>query len=235
MNNTIHKAVEAYGGKSLWQSASKIRAVVSASGWAFTIKRRPPIKHAQFLCHVHEPIAQLSSVGSTSNGDVWLLEGEDVSRVSQGGESVDARKQARSYFPFGRRLLRWDDLDMAYFANYAFWNYLTLPALLMNSTITWSEVKPGVLSACFPTLLPTHSSKQQFTFSSETGLLDRYDYTAEVMAPFANAVNVVKEHSVMGGVYVASKRAVTPRGPFGSVLRAPLLVDINVHEFTLEK
>ena len=79
-----------------------------------------------------------------------VLDGPDVHLENSRGEVIRERKKARRYFPGGRRLFYWDDLDMAYFANYAMWNYLTLPALLMRKDIVWKEIEAGLLEAIFP-------------------------------------------------------------------------------------
>jgi hypothetical protein len=47
MNKTSEKAIEAYGGKVLWEKARHIHAEVSAHGLAFTLKRRTFFKHAK--------------------------------------------------------------------------------------------------------------------------------------------------------------------------------------------
>jgi hypothetical protein len=58
---------------------------------------------------------------------------------------------------------------MAYFANYAFWNYFRLPNLLLENRIEWNEKVNGVLSALFPDSIPTHSTVQEFHFDTNNG------------------------------------------------------------------
>lgn len=120
---------------------------------------------------------------------------------------------------------------MAFFANYAFWNYFTLPVLLMREDIDWKEIEPGCLDATFPESIPTHSKVQRFRFDLETGLLIQHDYTAEVISTFATAANVVLEHKQGDGFVYTSRRLVTPRSPSGKALPGPALIDITVHSF----
>lgn len=89
---------------------------------------------------------------------------------------------------------------MAYFANYAFWNYLTLPALLMNPEIYWTERAPGILDVDFPRHIPTHSPRQTFFFAAETGLLKQHNYTAEVIGKWATAAHVIHGHTTQNGL-----------------------------------
>jgi hypothetical protein len=163
------------------------------------------------------------------------LDGHNTRLEDSKGKVVAERKNARSVFPGGLgRLFHWDDLDMSYFACYAFWNYFTLPALLMREEITWKQVSPDSLEATFPSTLPTHSPLQRFRFDPATGRLIQHDYTAEVLSKFATAANVVLEHKQGAEVLYTSRRLVTPRSPSGKALPGPTLIAITVHEFRIQ-
>ena len=127
----------------------------------------------------------------------------------------------------------WDDLDMAYFANYAMWNYLALPALLMRHDIKWKEVAAGQLKASFPEYIPTHNQTQRFRFDRLTGLLIQHDYTAEVIGRFAKAAHVVLDHSKIKGFSFTSHHRVTPRSADGRPLSGPTLIEIKIHDYHL--
>jgi hypothetical protein len=226
MNQTIGKAIAAYGGRERWENAQKIEAEVSVQGWAFTLKGRPFFEHAQISMKVARPYSRLTPIGKERN-ITGVLDGHDVRLEDQNGNILAERKNARSYFPGGRRLFWWDDLDMSYFANYAFWNYFTLPALLMRNDIQWTELEPGWLEAKFPPQIPTHNPVQRFRFNSESGHLIQHDYTAEVISKLATAAHVIREHR--DGY--PSDRLVTPRSPKGKALPGPKLIAIQVHDF----
>jgi hypothetical protein len=83
--------------------------------------------------------------------------------------------------PYGRRCFAWDELDLAHFLGYAFWNCFALPALLLRDDVAWMEASEGVLVPRFPAHLPTHGRDQRLLFDRETGLLRRYDYRPEVV------------------------------------------------------
>jgi hypothetical protein len=123
---------------------------------------------------------------------------------------------------------------MSYFANYAFWNYFTLPALLMREEINWTEIEPGWLEATFPDAIPTHNTVQRFRFDLETGLLIQHDYTADIISKLATAANVVLEHKQGSGFIYPSRRLVTPRSPSGKPLPGPTLIAITVHDFHIK-
>jgi len=233
MNQIAQKAIEAYGGHDRWEKAKFLEAEFSVDGLAFTLKRRPPFKRARITMEMARPFSRITPIGK--NPDITgILDGPDVRLENSSGEVIQTRKNARQYFPGGRRLLFWDDLDMAYFANYAMWNYLTLPFLLARKDIEWQETETGLLEAIFPQEIPTHNRVQRFRFDEETGRLIQHDYTAEIISRFAKAAHVVLEHSENEDICFASARRVTPRSAKGKPRRGPTLIAINVHKFHLK-
>jgi hypothetical protein len=235
MNLLAKKALDTYGGKELWTESKRIEAEVSVHGLAFTLKRRPFFKYAKIAMDIARPYSRLTPIGKEA-GITGVLDGQDVRLEDQHGKVIRERKDARAYFPAGRRLLYWDDLDMAYFANYAFWNYFTLPALLLREEILWKENTPGCFEANFPNEIPTHNLIQRFCFDEKTGQLIQHDYTAEIISNLAKAANVVLEHARNDeGILYTSKRLVTPRSPKGKALPAPTLIAITVHDFCFIK
>ena len=146
---TAEKAIAAYGGRALWQNAKTLEVEISASGLAFTLKRRPFFRHARMVMDVHRPFSSLTPIG-LDPVITGVLDGHDVRLENKQGQLITERRNARDYFTIDRRLFYWDDLDMSYFANYASWNYFTLPALLMREDIDWRELEPGLLEARFP-------------------------------------------------------------------------------------
>ena len=233
LTETAEKAIAAYGGRVLWQNAKTLETGISASGLAFTLKRRPFFRHAKMVLAIHRPFSTLTPIGlnPTITG---ILDGLDVRLENEKGQIISERRNARDYFKIGRRLFYWDDLDMSYFANYASWNYFTLPALLMREDIVWTELEPGWLEARFPDEIPTHSKVQRFRFDRETGLLIQHDYTADIISPLAAASNVVLRHAQnSSGLVYPSIRRVTPKGPKGKPLGGPVLIHLDIHDFRL--
>lgn len=230
LSPTAQRALDFYGGAACWNDATAVEAEVSVTGLAFTLKRRPFFDHARLRMEVARPVSQLTPIGKDpgltgclNGADVWLAD-------AQGNKTVE-RRNARSFFPYGRRLLYWDDLDMVYFANYAFWNYFTFPKLLLNETIRWTEKQPGMLEATFPDTLPTHSRIQEFHFDTVTGQLLQHNYTADVISGLARAAHVIHAHKVINGLNIPVSRVVTPQTGSGRALKRPVLIAITVHDF----
>ncbi|NTU97849.1 MAG: hypothetical protein HGA62_08575 [Chlorobiaceae bacterium] len=233
LSETAEKAIAAYGGRELWQQAETLEVEVSAKGLAFVLKRRPFFNRVNMVERVHRPFSRLTPIGNDP-AITGVLDGLDVRLEDSRGTVVAERKNAREYFRIGRRLFWWDDLDMSYFANYASWNYFTLPALLMRSDIEWKELEPGLLDARFPDTIPTHSRIQRFRFDRDSGLLIQHDYTADIISPLARASNVVLRHSRnSSGLLYPSERRVTPKGPRGNPLPGPVLIHLDIRDFRL--
>ena len=233
MNTTLERALEAYGGEALWRNAKSISAEFSAKGLAFALKRRPHFSHAMCEIKTDHPSCRTTPVGKDSNLS-GVLENGTVYLEDQNGKRVQTRENARDYFPGGRRMFWWDDLDMSYFGNYAMWNYLAMPALFLREDISWEEVRPGLVKAVFPETIPTHCRTQFFHFDTDSGYLQRHDYTAEVIGGFASAAHRVLEHKKQDGVLFTSHRRVTPLLMGRTVLTAPTLIEINVHSFKIK-
>ena len=232
LSPSAQKAIDYYGGAQLWQRSKYVEAVVSVTGLAFVLKRRPFFDRVKIVMEIGRPFSRLTPIGKDKNitgvfetNKVWL---EDAD-----GRVLMERQDPKKYFPYGRRLLYWDDLDMAYFANYAFWNYLTFPHLLMNEQINWTDKGQGLLEATFPEIIPTHSRIQEFQVDPSSGMLIQHNYTADVISSLAKVANRVVAHAEENGLRYPSRRVVTPRLSKGRVLKGPVMIDIKIHSYRL--
>jgi len=231
LSATAVRALDAYGGQQLWREASRVEATLSAGGLAFKLKGRRALNHDEVCVDLSRLFVRQAS---PTEGTTAVLDGHSVRIEDNSGNVIEARADPRSRFPYGRRAFRWDDLDMAYFAAYAAWNYFSLPRLLLREDIRWSESAAGVLYATFPREIPTHSRRQRFIFNTQTGLLRQHDYTAQVFGSWARAANIVQEHTTgTQSIPYASRRRVTPRA-FGRPLPGPALVWIHVHDWRIK-
>ena len=158
ISKTILKAVEAYGGKELWSQYKYIEAELSASGLAFILKWRPYFNHATIKMEISKPYSKITPIGKDPKIS-GILDGNDVRLVNSNGVTLKEAKNIRTKFPGFRRFFWWDDLDMAYFANYAFWNYFTLPHLLLDTNIIWLEKKRRCFRSNFPRKLSNSFKK----------------------------------------------------------------------------
>ena len=229
--DTLLRAVDAYGGEAFWRAARSIRATVSTTGLAFVLKWQKPFRRIGVECGVNEPFTRLTPMDET--GASGVLRNGDVFLENPSGRVIAQRRNARSFFPYGRRLFLWDSLDQTYFAGYALWNYLVFPALLLREDIHWEETGPNRLLAHFPENIPTHSRVQEFLFDPVSGLLSQHNYTAEVMGGWAKAANSVIAHGTWNCIPYPAHRRVTPRKKDGTPAGGPVLIDLIIHEWSV--
>jgi hypothetical protein len=168
----------------------------------------------------------------------------DVRIETSDGRLIAARPNARTAFTgLGavRRTVHWDALDAAYFAGYAFWNYLSAPLLLTREDITVTEdgdwLEAGTqwhrLEASFPADIHTHSPQQTF-YVDDGGLLRRHDYIAQPVGTWARAAHYCDQHRAFDGLVFPTRRRVRPQGPGGRSLPAPTLVALDIDHIEIE-
>jgi hypothetical protein len=167
----------------------------------------------------------------------WFEPGLVVLRAEDGTE-IARRHDPRASFSHGPAA-GWDDVQVAYFASYAIWNYLTLPFLLAAPGIDVTEVEPwpgGVpswrmVSAQFREMpAETHNRLQYYNFDSQN-LLVRHDYDADVLGG-APASNQAAAYRGFGGIIFPTHRRVTARGADGAAGVGPVFVAIDFGDFT---
>lgn len=234
----VDEIIEAHGGVRLWNKVEAFEAVISASGFLFTAKRRPVQNRVRVRAYSSEP--RFESFDFPGPGQrTELLGGSEVRIVNADGSIAESRRNPREAFGDLRRIFYWDALDFAYFASYAEWNYLLTPFIFLREGFRFN-VRKGVsgipdtwtvIDVTFPDDIPTHSRNQTFYYN-ERRLLKRLDYTAEVVGGWARAVHVSHRYKEFGGFRIPTRRRVTPRLWGTRYLPAPVLVSIELHEFT---
>ncbi|MFJ7724412.1 hypothetical protein ACIQYM_41070, partial [Rhodococcus erythropolis] len=141
-----------------------------------------------------------------------------------------------------RRNLHWDALDTAYFAGYAFWNYLNAPLLLARDDITVTEAEPWQesgqqwrrLQATFAPEIDTHCRQQTF-YVDNGGLIRRHDFVAEPVGSWAKAALYCDHHRQFDGLTFPTRRRVLPRGPGSRVLSRPTLLALDFDDIEIKR
>ncbi|MDH6199260.1 hypothetical protein M2272_005929 [Mycobacterium frederiksbergense] len=247
MNELLDEVLTAYGGGQRWRSVSAITARGRLGG--LLPQRFSGNKLATFTVQVrvaqpHTVLHDFPRAGKRAvfdGGDV-RIETHDGTVI---GEQLDTRTDPRSVF-FGlsgiRRNIHWDPLDVAYFAGYAFWNYLTAPLLLTRDGITVTEGETWQesgqqwrrLQATFPAGVDTHCRQQTF-YVDTAGLIRRHDFVAEPVGSWAKAALYCEQHSQFDGLVFPTRRRVLPRGLAGRVLSRPTLLALDFDEIEIQR
>jgi len=231
----LRAVVAAHGGADYWNGLEALEAEISASGFLFTAKRRPPLKHVRMRADTREPRFTLFDYPHA--GQTGELTGAREVCIRNGcGELIARRENPRLAFRGLRHRLRWDDLDFLYFCGYATWSYLTLPFSLMGEGFVIRKLEapsgqkgdfPARLAVAYPQDIPAHS-REQILYFDERRLMCRLDYTAEVVGSWAHAAHFCDTYRTFGNLRVPTLRRVVPI-LFGRPMPGPTLVAIEVH------
>lgn len=232
----LERALAAHGGENLWRGLAGLEAQLSASGFLFSAKGRPPLRHMRMRAAASEPRFTFFDYLQPGWRGEWIGDAE-VRILDAEGKVVARRERPREAFRGLRRQFRWDALDFLYFGGYATWNYLTTPFLFLRPGFAFELLPPleGLqgrierIAAVFPPDIPTHSRRQVFYFDGD-GLLTRLDYTAEVVGGWAHAAHLCEDYRDFDGLKAATKRRVWPILFGGKPMPFPNLVALDIDE-----
>nr|WP_279163518.1 hypothetical protein [Rhodococcus erythropolis] len=243
MNELLDEVLTAHGGVEHWQSISAITARGRLGG--LLPQRFPGNKLAKFTVEVEVAEQRTVLQDFPRVGECAVFDKGVVRIETRDGEELGSRTNPRSAF-FGlsgvRRNLHWDALDTAYFAGYAFWNYLTAPLLLARDDITVAEAEPWQesgqqwrrLQATFAPAIDTHCRQQTF-YVENGGLIRRHDFVAEPVGSWAKAALYCDQHREFDGLTFPTRVRVLPRGPGGRVLSRPTLLALDFDDIEIKR
>lgn len=239
MNRLVQQTLDAYGGFDRWRRFEHVSAHLRNGGVLWTPKQQQGV-----LDDVNVRVALRRAWASHSPFVTPTLrtsvEPHRVAIETTEGHVVEERLAPRDSFAGHGLDTPWDRLQLAYFAGYAMWTYLTTPFLFTMDGVETEELDPWHengeswrrLKVTFPSHVATHSSLQTFYFDSEA-LLRRHDYDVDVLGgtPAAHYVHDYREFS---GLLVPTTRRVFGRTADGTVVREPSIVTIDLTnvEFT---
>lgn len=227
----FEKVIEAHGGRHRWQTLESIEASFSSGGLAFTLHMQPlALKGLRLSMQPHARRVVLHDFCYPGWSGVWSP--DRVQILDAAGNLVSERGHPRQSFSRFSRQVRWDKLDILYFAGYALWNYLGFPFILESPGVSILKAEAGRLVTRFDAEIPTHSAQQVFHID-DSALLTRHDYTADVIGSWANAANFCRDSEVVDGLRFYTRRRVFPRFGEDIVLPLPTLVWIKIDSIRL--
>lgn len=227
----VERLIEAHGGRERWQAVEAIEFDLSSAGLAFSLHMQASaLIGLRVRLFPHARRVELHGYRQPGWRGVWTP--DRVWLLDAAGAEIEGRAAPRASFSRWSRQLRWDALDMLYFAGYALWNYLSFPFLLEAPGVTPLGVegeRDGAmrLDIAFDAGFPTHSAKQAFHVDA-AGKLLRHDYTADVIGTWASAANFCLASVQAEGLRFYTRRRVVPRLGARTVLPGPTLVWIEI-------
>jgi hypothetical protein len=237
--NTLNKlaelAISAHGGMKRWREYNRMSAHQMVGGVLWSMKGQDGIiNDSRVTVELHCEWASHSPFGGADRRSVF--EPGRVAIESLSGEVLNERLSPRNSFSGHTLQTPWDELQLAYFAGYAMWTYLTTPFLFALPGVESEEIESWAengktwrrLQVKFPDTIATHSEQQTFYFD-ESGLVQRHDYDVDI-AGGSPAAHYTYEHQVVEGIVVPLKHRVLVRQPDNNALAEPLVVSVDLDE-----
>ena len=235
MNSLLQSSIDAHGGFERWRRFEHVSAQLRTGGVLWTLKHQQGVlDEVKVRVALHREWASHSPFLKPNQRTSF--EPHRVAIETTDGRVVEARLRPRDSFVGHAVDTPWDPLQLAYFAGYAMWTYLTTPFLFAMDGVTTEELEPWRensetwrrLKVTFPPGIATHGTVQTFYFGSDS-LLRRHDYDAEVLGG-TPAAHYVHEYQEFTGILVPTRRRVLGRLADGTPVSDPLIVTIDLSE-----
>ena len=235
MDSLVQLTIDAHGGLERWRRFERVSARLQAGGVLWTLKHQQGV-----LDDVNVSVAlqrQWASHAPFGSSDLRTsFEPSRVAIETTDGRVVEERINPRCSFEGHGLDTPWDRLQLAYFAGYAMWTYLTTPFLFAMDGFATEDLPPWQedgetwrrLKVTFPDAVASHGAVQVFYFDAQ-GLLKRHDYDADVLGG-SPVAHYVFDYQTFSGILVPTRRRVLPRRPDGTALSGPLVVSIAVSD-----
>jgi hypothetical protein len=235
MNDLLETVIEAHGGLEGWNQLDAVSARLAQGGALWALKGQDGVlDDVVVTASLHEEQASHRPFGAADRHSSFTP--ERVAMETDNGTVIEALDQPRASFAGHTPETPWSTLQLAYFAGYAMWTYLTqpftftLPGFETSELGSWDESGQQWrrLRVVWPSNLATHSSEQTLYFNND-GLLARHDYDVEISGG-TSAAHYVSDYDDVAGIKLPTKHRIFPRTPDGQSLDEPLIVSIDLSE-----
>jgi hypothetical protein len=215
MHDLIKHSVEAHGGLAQWNNLRQISATFSPSGPIFKQRGQEAFTQTPTRVTIDTRAQKTTFEPFLASGQRATFEPSRTAVETIDGTSLEKLDNPRDSF----KGPPWSATQLAYFAGYAVWMYLTAPFSFVSHNLACEEVDPWLedgetwraLKLSFPKSYVTHSTEQTVYFDA-AGLIRRQDYFVEVAAG-APVAHYLYDHRAFDGFVFPTRRRVYLRNP----------------------
>jgi hypothetical protein len=240
MDDLLSRVVEAHGGSDRWSAVNTLTVRMSIDGPLWTAKGWPNalVEETATLDARREHLVYTPFTAPDRRSE-FDVDPEQIAIHTRDGHVIERCTNPRASFAGFERTTPWNAVQLAYFASYALWNYLTTPFLLTYPGVRAREIDPWDengqtwrrLHVTFPNNIVTHNPEQVFYFGPDA-LLRRHDYAPEVNGN-ALAAHYAGGHKTFGDLVFPTRRRVHRRYPDGTADLDLALITIDLHDITI--
>ena len=239
MNDLQQMAIEAHGGLERFRQFSFLTARLHQFGILWNLKGKPDtLTHANLRVNLRTEEVSHWPFHPTRNRSRFTP--DEVTIETPDGDVIEKLPQPRASFAGFAMETHWSDPQLAYFAGYTMWTYLTSPFILAQPGIVTEEIAPWSehgetwrrLRVTFPAAIATHSREQTFYIGPD-GLIRRHDYEVEIQGNNA-AARYLLDPVTVEGIVLPSKFRVFPRNPDNTPATELLIVGVDLSDDRFE-
>ena len=239
MRDLKHQVIEAHGGLERFKKFSVLTASLHQFGILWDLKGKPDtLTHATVQVNLRKEEVSHWPFQPTQNRSHFTP--AEVRIETPDGDVVERLPQPRASFAGFSMETHWSDAQLAYFAGYTMWTYLTSPFILAQPGVAAEEIAPWSeggeswrrLRVTFPATIATHSKEQIFYIDTD-GLIRRHDYEVEIQGNNA-AARYLLEPVTVEGLVLGSKFRIYPRNPDNRPAADPLIVGVDLSNYRFE-
>jgi hypothetical protein len=239
MRDLKQQVLEAHGGLERFRRFSFLTARLYQFGILWDLKGKPDrLTRANVRLNLQRQEVSHWPFHPTQNRSRFTP--DEVRIEMPDGDVVESLSRPRASFAGFAMETHWSDPQLAYFAGYTMWTYLTSPFILAQPGVAAEEIAPWSeggetwrrLRVTFPASIATHSREQIFYIDAD-GLIRRHDYEVEIQGNNA-AARYLLEPVTVEGIVLSSKFRVYPRNPDNMPATEPLIVGVDLSDYRLE-
>ncbi|GAA4492535.1 hypothetical protein [Gluconacetobacter tumulicola] len=239
MRDLQQQVIEAHGGLDRFRQFSFLTARLHQFGILWDLKGKPDVlTHTNVRVDLRKEEVSHWPFHPTQMRSRFTS--DEVRMEAPNGDVVESLLEPRASFAGFVMETHWSDPQLAYFAGYTMWTYLTSPFILAQPGVVAEEIGPWSeagevwrrLRVTFPETIATHSREQIF-YIDRDGLIRRHDYEVEIQGDNA-AARYLLEPVIVEGIVLPAKFRVYPRGPDNMPVAEPLIVGVDLSDYRFE-